>query len=129
MKLTSHSFDSDVPPEKICQPSVDYQVFETDMTAAAALTSFDRLIRPRDCICLETPACRLDFWKHEGAISAEVTSAEFWATSKISLAEAQAIIETLDRGGDFTSRIPASNREWDTYAFLGKDVPAEIAAI
>jgi hypothetical protein len=129
MRLTLHSFTSDVPSEKICQPGVEYQVHESDVTPDEALTFFGKLTRPRDSFYLETPECLLDFWKHEGAIWTEVTSAEFWATSEVSCDEAKAIIETLGRGEEFGSRIPATGREWDAYALLGKGASAENAAI
>ena len=129
MRLTLHSFNSTVPLEKVCQPGVEYQVHESVVTPDEALTYIDKLIRPRDSFYLETPECLLDFWKHEGAIWVEVTSAAFWATSEVSLAEARATIETLDRGGEFSSLIPGSNREWDAYALLGGGAPSENAAI
>ena len=56
MKLTLHSFNSDVPQEKICQPGVDYQVYETDVIPEEALTFFDRLIYPRDGFYLTSVA-------------------------------------------------------------------------
>jgi len=120
MKLTSYSFNSDVPPEKVCRPGIDYRVHEADVTPEGALTFFGKLIRPRDSFCLETPEWLLDFWKHEGAIRVEVTGAEFWATSEISAEEARAVIETLGRGGKFAGRIPTTGREWDAYSLLGE---------
>lgn len=48
MKLTLHSFKPDVPPEKVCQPGVDYAVSESDVRPGEALVFFDRLTYPRD---------------------------------------------------------------------------------
>jgi hypothetical protein len=123
MKLTLHSFTSDVPREKICQPGVDYQVYETDVTPEEALTFFDRLSYPRDGFYLEVPECLLNFWRREQSIWVEVTSAEFWATAEVSSEEAKAIIEALYLGEKFGSHIPTANREWDAYAILGTGLP------
>lgn len=116
MKLTLHSFKSDVPREKVCQPGVEYQVFESDVGPDEAFAFFDRLVYPRDSFYLEVPEYVLDFWKHEGAIWVEVTGADFWATSEVSPDEARAIIEALNRGEEFGGRIPATGREWDAYS-------------
>lgn len=129
MKLTSHSFTSDVPPEKICRPGVEYQVRETDVTPDEALAFFGELLRPRDSFYLETPECLLHFWKHERAIWVEVTSPGLWATSEVSLAEAQAIIEAVDRGVGLDGRIPAGGREWDAYSLPWGGTPDSHAAI
>ena len=99
MKLTLHSFKSEVPSEKTCLPSVDYQVFESsDVGPDEVFTFFDKLIYPRDSFYLEVPGYLLDFWKYEQSIWVEITSAEFWATTQVSCDEAKAIIETLYRG-------------------------------
>jgi hypothetical protein len=129
MKLTLYSFKSDVPREKICQPGVEYEVFESEVRPDEVFAFFDRLVYPRDSFYLEVPECSLDFWKHEQAIWVEITSAEFWATSEVSCDEAKAIIETLYRGEMFGSRIPTASREWDAYALLGTNKLDDNAAI
>jgi hypothetical protein len=129
MKLALYSFKSDLPREKVCQPGVEYEVFESDVGSDEAFAFFDKLNYPRDSFYLEAAECSLDFCKHEQAIWVEITSAEFWATSEVSCDEAKAIIETLYRGEMFSSHIPATSREWDAYALLGADRPADNAAI
>jgi hypothetical protein len=120
MKLILHSFNSDVPPEKVCQPGVEYQSLETEVGPNEACAFFDQLVYPRDSFYLEVPECSLEFWKHEQAIWVEITSAEFWATSEVNDNEAQLIIDTLYRGGVFGSHIPKTSREWDAYSLLGE---------
>jgi hypothetical protein len=129
MRLTLHSFKSDVPREKVCQPGVEYEVFESEVGPDEALAFFARLIYPRDSFSLEVPRYALDFWKHDGAIWVEVTGADFWATSGVSRDEAKAIIEALDHGEGFGSRIPAAGREWDACSILRGGGPAGHGAI
>ena len=129
MKLTLHSFKSDVPREKVCQPGVEYLVSGYDVGPDEALDFFDRLVYPRDSFHLEVPEYVLDFWRYEGAIWVEVWGAYFWATSEVSLEEAKAIIEALDRGEEFTGRIPAAGREWDAYSIAEGERPTGHGAI
>lgn len=124
MKLTLHSFKSDVPREWVCQPGVEYQVFESDVGPDEALTFFDRLIYPRDSFYLEVPEYIVNFRRHQGVSWVEITGADLWATSEVSLEEAKAIMEALHRGEMFGSHIPATDREWDAYGFLDGDEPA-----
>ena len=53
MKLTLYSFKSDVPREKVCQPGIEYEVFDSKVEPDEALPFFDRLIFPRDSFYLE----------------------------------------------------------------------------
>ena len=129
MKLTLHSFKSDVPREKVCQPGVEYQVSESDVGPNEALSFFDRLVYPRDSFYLEVPEYVLDFWRYEGVIWVEITGAHFWATSEVSRDEAQAIIESLYRGERFGGRIPATDREWDAYSIPEQERPLSHGAI
>lgn len=115
MKLTLHSFVADVPPEKICRPGVDYQVYECDAGPDEAFAFFGRLVRPRDSFSLQTPDYSVHFWKHGQALWVEVTGADFWASSEVSPGDARAVIEALHRAEPFGSRIPTTNREWDTH--------------
>ena len=127
MKLTLHNFVSDPPREKICQAGVDYLVHECDVSAEEAFAFFDRLVRPRDRFSLEAPDCSLDFWKDGQAIWVEVTCAELWATSEVSLGEARAIIEALYRAEVFGSHIPRTTREWDAYSLPGDSPMPNVA--
>ena len=129
MKLTLHSFRSDVPREKVCQPGVEYVVSESNVEPDEALAFFDRLIYPRDSFYLEVPEYILDFWNHDGAIWVEVTGADFWATSEVSRDEAKAIIKMLGRGEKFGSLIPATGREWDAYTIPEAERPIGHGAI
>lgn len=116
MKLTLHCFKSNIPREKVCQPGVEYEVFDIEVGPDQAFSFFDRLIFPRDSFYLEASMDYLvDFWKHEKSIWVEVTGSEFWATSEVSLDEAKAIIDSLDRGERFGNLIPTTMREWDAY--------------
>ena len=129
MKLTLHSFKSDVLPEKVCQPGVDYVVSESDVELDEALAFLDRLIYPRDSFYLEVPEYILDFWKHDGAIWVEIAGVDFWASSEVSREEAKAIIEALGRGEEFGSLIPATRREWDAYSIPEAERPIGHGAI
>ena len=129
MKLTLHSFDSDVPLEKVCLPGVEYQSIEVEVGPDEAFAFFDQLVYPRDSFYLEVSECSLDFWKHEQSIWVEITSAEFWATSEVNGNEAKAIIETLYCGEMFGNHIPKTSREWDAYALLGMKSPVNQTAI
>ena len=112
MKLTLHSFKSDVPREKVCQPGIEYEVFDSEVEPDEALPFFDRLIFPRDYL--------VDFWKHEQSVWVEITGEDFWATSEVSLDEAKAIIHSLHRGDRFGNEIPVTKREWDAYTAAGE---------
>lgn len=115
MKLTLYSFKSDVPREKVCQPGIEYEVFDSEVEPDEALPFFDRLIFPRDSFCLEGTDYLVDFWKHEQSVWVEITGTDFWATSEVSLDEAKATIHSLHRGDRFGNEIPVTKREWDAY--------------
>jgi len=129
MKLTLHSYESDVPAKKRYEPGVDYQVFESDVGPDEAISYFERLIYPRDSFYLEVPEYITDFWKHEGAVWVEIAGADFWATSEVSRDEDEAIIEALSRGERFGSRIPVTGREWDAYSIPEEERPVGHGAI
>ena len=129
MKLTLHSYESDVPAKKSYEPGVDYQVFESDVGPDEAISYLDKLIYPRDSFYLEMPEYLLDFWKHEQSIWVEVAGADLWAISEVSRDEAKATIEMLQRRERLGGTIPTTCREWDAYALLGEGEPAHDAAI
>lgn len=116
MKLTLHNFKSDVPREKVCRPGVEYEAHEADVGPDDVPAFFDGLVYPRDSFYLEVPEYIVNFWKHEQAVWVEITGAEFWATSEVSLDEAKAIIEALDLGESFGPHVPSAGREWDAYS-------------
>ena len=116
MKLTLHSFRYDVPLEKVCQPGVDYEVFESQVEPEQVLHFLNSLVLPRDSFHLDAATDYLvDFWKHEQSVWVEITCKTFWATSEVSIDEARAIIDCLHRGESFGNCIPATEREWDAY--------------
>src|SRR4029079_11377180 len=116
MKLTLHSFRSDVPREKVCQPGLEYEVINSEVEADQVLTFFEKLIFPRDSFYLAGATDYLvDFWKHEQSIWVEITGTDFWATSEVSLKEATAIINSLQQNEQCGDQIPMTNREWDAY--------------
>ncbi len=120
MRLTLHSFKSDVPKDKICQPGVEYQVHEFNVGTEEAFTFFDKLIYPRDSFYLENSTNYfLDFWKEDNSLWVEITGAEFWAYSEVTPEAAKTIIEMIDRRETFGEHIPTTDQEWDAYAFLG----------
>jgi len=123
MKLTLHIFESDFPREKICQAGLDYRILECEVGPHEAYTFIDRLIFARDIVYLEGQGGSLDFWKHDQSLWTELTSDDIWATSEVSHDAARAIIEMLDRGERFGSRIPTTTREWDAYALLETNSP------
>ncbi len=129
MKRTLHTFESEVPREKIGQPGLDYQVLECEVGSHEAYAFIDRLIFARDIVYLEGQRGSLDFWKHDQSLWTELTSANIWATSEVSHDEARAIIEMLDRGEGFGSHIPTTTREWDAYALLETESAVQDAAI
>lgn len=116
MRLTLHSYKSDVPRGKVCRPGVEYRTLEADVGPDEVLPFLDRLVYPRDSFYLEEPDYVVNFWKHGQSVWVEITGAEFWATSEVSLGEAKAIIEALHLGEPFGPRVPSAAREWDAYS-------------
>lgn len=120
VRLTLHSFESDVPPGKVCRPGVEYRTLEAEVGPGEALAFFERLVRPRDSFYLEASGRLVNFWKHGPSVWVEITAEELWAASEVSPEEAEAVIEALHRGESFGPRVPSSGREWDAYS-----VPAD----
>jgi hypothetical protein len=115
VNLILHNFHPHVPRRDVYERDIDYRVFEMDVEANEALFFTRRLVDRRDSLYLESTECGLEIRKHEGAIWVEITCANFWATSKVSSEETKAIIERLEVGKGFASRIPTTGREWDAY--------------
>jgi|ERR1700730_5098128 len=123
MKLSLRTTPTEDAAQTVNQPRANYEVFERDVLPDEAFVFLNRLVSSEDMIYLEEPHCSIDVWKHEESLWVEIYSAELWATSQVSDAEAKAIIDMLDRGDSFGNCIPTTNREWDAYAPLGNDAP------
>jgi hypothetical protein len=97
----------------------NYEVFEREVSPDEAFAFLAKLVSPEDMIYLEKSGRSVDVWKYEESLWVEICSAQLWATSHVSEAEAVAIIDMLDSGHSFGNCIPITNREWDAYAPLG----------
>lgn len=117
--LTTHMWD--VPLGTRCQPGIDYEDFEADVGADEVFGYFDRLVRERDYVCLQTPLVAMVFGKEKDKFWVDIDTANLWAFAVLNDTEAKAIIQMADRGEKFNHCVPTTSREWDAYSIHGEE--------
>lgn len=126
MKATLHKFRSGAPQRDLYEKGKDFEELESEVDCAEAKELLRQLTLHRDsvgfdfygkssvdfCFCVNSPAF----------FCVEITSMEFWATSDVDIAVAEQIIEHAYEGKEFTKHIPATNQEWNAYAFISTPI-------
>lgn len=120
MKAVLHKFKNGVPERDLYLKGQDFEEQEFEVNCEEAKELLKQLRENRDNLSFDNLGSpSLDFsFESDGSLFVEVTSAKFWALSKVSVRVAEAVIDHVYQGREFGEHVPSTNEIWYGCAFL-----------
>jgi hypothetical protein len=110
-------FGPNVPRKARYVRGIDFLQHEFDLDVADTLYLIDHLKHDRSSVYVFAENAMVDFYLFDEQLNVQIDgiASGFWHASNIDLTAAKGILDAAQRGDDFGSQIPGTDRTWDVY--------------